>query len=279
MKRLGKGLADLIDLPQEGAASPGFVVLKPAQIRAGRFQPRTSINDTSLEELKASIKQSGMIELVIVRPIAHGAYELIAGERRFRAAQALGLQEIPSIIRTVSDQQAAELSLIENVQRENLNPVEEARGYSRLIDAFGYTQESVADAVGKDRVTVANLLRILRLPEEIRQGLLDEKISLGHAKVLLAIDDRGRQVMLFQETVSKGLSVRHLEGVAGTWMPARKRRAKRNDPETASLEDALRRALGTKVSVRARKKGGRIVIDYFTSEELTRLLSLLNVSV
>ncbi|MBI4597167.1 MAG: ParB/RepB/Spo0J family partition protein [Candidatus Omnitrophica bacterium] len=279
MKRLGKGLADLIDLPQDAAASAGLVVVKTAQIRPGRFQPRTSVSDTSLEELKASIRQSGIIEPVVVRPGSQGTYELVAGERRFRAAQALGLIEIPAVVKTLSDQQAAELSLIENVQRENLNPLEEARGYSRLTEAFGYTQESLAMAVGKDRATIANLLRILRLPEEIRQGLLDEKISLGHAKVLLTIEDRGRQTALYQKILANGLSVRHLEGLATNWMPSRKRRVKPGDPNTAGLEEALRRALGTKVSVKARKKGGRIVIEYFSSEELTRLLGLLSVSV
>ena len=279
MKRLGKGLADLIEVPRETAAAPATaVLLRPEQIRTSRFQPRASMNKASLEELKASIQQSGVLEPVIVRPIADGAYELIAGERRFRAAQAAGLTEIPAVIKPVSDQQALQLSIAENVQREDLNPLEEARGYLRLIDQFGYTQEAVADAVGKGRVTIANLLRVLRLPEEIRQALLDEKISLGHAKVLLSIEDRSRQAALFHEVVAKGLSVRHLEGIAATWAPARRRRARRIDPETAALEQELRRVFGTKVSVRTRQKGGRIVIEYFSSGELARILQLLSAS-
>ena len=279
MKRLGKGLADLIEAPPAAAFSAaGFVMLRADQIRAGRFQPRAALNDASLEGLKASIKRSGIIEPIIARPIAHGIFELVAGERRFRAARALGMSEIPTLIKPLTDQQALQLALIENVQRQDLNPLEEAKGYSRLIEEFGYTQEAVADAVGKDRVTIANLLRILRLPEEIRHALRDETISLGHAKLLLMIEDRTRQVALCQETIAKGFSVRQLEGVAATWAPARKRKAHRIDPEMAALEDELRLAFGTKVSVKTRKKGGRIVIEYFSSEELTRLLQLLKAS-
>ena len=165
-KRLGRGLADIIDSPQvQHTAS--FVQLRVDQVRPGRFQPRTSINDTDLEELKASIKRSGVVEPVIVRPGPQGTYELVAGERRFRAAQALALPTIPAIIKTLSDQEALEWSLVENIQRENLNPLEEARGYDRLLSEFGYTQEDIATAVGKDRATVANLLRLLALPPEL----------------------------------------------------------------------------------------------------------------
>ena len=280
MKRLGRGLADIIEIPQQQqpTTSPvaGFVMLRSDQIRPGKFQPRTTIKDTGLEELKASIKQSGIIEPVVVRPSGHDAYELIAGERRFRAAKALGINTIPAIVKSLSDQQALELSLIENIQREDLNPLEEARGYARLIEEFGYTQETVADAVGKERATVANIVRILRLPDEVRQGLLEEKISLGHAKLLVSIEDRARLVSLYQETATKNLSVRQLELLVASWTPVRRRRARRADPEIAALENELRQLLGTKVSVRARaKKGGRIVIEYFSSEDLARILQAL----
>jgi len=276
-KRLGKGLAEIITATTPGAVS-NFVSLRTDQIRESRLQPRTAISDAALEELKTSIQRQGIIEPVIVRPVAHGTYELVAGERRWRAARALGLAEIPAIIKTLSDQQALEYSLIENIQRENLNPWEEARGYARLVEEFGYTQETVAATVGKDRVTVANILRLLKLPEEIQQGVRDGHVSLGQAKALLSVEDRVRQLELYQQLRKEHLSVRQLEVLAGLASPSkRRRRAARLDPQLKSLEDALRQTLGTKVSLSARKKGGRIVIDYFSTEDLSRILRALGV--
>ena len=276
IRRLGKGLEDIIDTSTNTTSN--FVILPISQIRPGSFQPRLSIDEASLEELKASIKRSGVIEPVVVRPIAHGTYELVAGERRLRASQALGMQEIPTIIKTLSDKEALEFSLVENIQRENLNPLEEAKGYARLLDEFGYTQEDIAAAVGKDRSTVSNLLRLLALPEEIRQGLSAQAISLGHAKALLSIEDRSRQLGVYHAAIRQGLSVRQVEGLAGTWMPAKRRRSHRDDPQIKPLEDQLRQALGTKVRITGRRKGGRIIIDYFTAEDLTRLAQILGVS-
>ena len=275
-KRLGRGLADIIDsTPQSGSS---FITLRTEQIRTGRFQPRDTISEAGLEELKASIKRSGVIEPIVVRPVAHGMYELVAGERRLRASQALGIQEVPAIVKTLSDREALECSLIENVQRENLNPLEEAKGYTRLLEEFGYTQEDIASSVGKDRATVANLLRVLALPQEIRQGISDGVITMGHAKALLGLEDRARQLDLFKRIASNGFSVRQTEALAGAWAPARRRRARRVDPQLKPLEDELRRALGTKVTLASRKKGGRILIEYFSQEDLTRILQLLGVS-
>lgn len=276
-KRLGRGLADIIDAKPANAAD--FVMLRTDQIRAGRFQPRTALHDRSLEELKASIKRSGVIEPVIVRPVAHGTYELVAGERRWRAAQAVGMREVPAIVKTLSDKEALELSLVENIQREHLNPLEEATGYARLLDAFGYTQEEIASAVGKDRATVANVLRLLTLPEEIRRGVRAEEITLGHAKALLGIDDLARQLQLYRQASKEKLSVRQVEALAGAATPAKRRRPRAVEPHLKALEDELRRALGTKVAVSSRKKGGRIVIDYFSPEDLTRIAQLFGVSV
>ena len=277
-KRLGRGLADIIEsTPQNPSSS--FVLLRTDQVRPGRFQPRSSINQAGLEELKASIKRSGVIEPIIVRPIAHGTYEVVAGERRLKASQALGIQEIPAIIKTISDKEALEYSLVENIQRENLNPMEEAKGYERLLDEFGYTQEDIASAVGKDRATIANTLRLLALPEEIQRGLSDNAITAGHAKALLSIEDRARQLDLFRQAAGGKLSVRQTEAIAGTLTPGRRRRVRRVDPQLRQLEDALRQALSTKVNVFARKKGGRIVIEFFSPDDLTRLLSVLKVSI
>ena len=276
-RRLGRGLAELIETPAQQASN--YVVLRTDQVRAGRFQPRTQIEPESLEELKASIKKSGVIEPIVVRPVAHGTYELVAGERRLRASQELGVKEVPAIIKTLTDREALEFSLVENIQRENLNPLEEAKGYGRLVNEFGHTQEEVADAVGKHRATVANMLRLLTLPAEIQQGLGREAVTMGHAKVLLSLEDKAKQLALFHRAEKEQLSVRQLEALVGTWAPGKRRRARKIDPQVKPIEDELRRALGTKVSVISRKKGGRIIIEYFSSEELGRLLEAMGVAV
>ena len=275
-KRLGRGLADLIEAPPQHASN--FVMLRTDQIRSSRFQPRASVGEGALEELKASIQRSGVIEPVIVRPVAHGTYELVAGERRLRASQALGIAEIPAVIKTLSDKEALEVSLIENVQREHLNPIEEASGYARLLEEFGYTQEDIATAVGKPRATVANRLRLLSLPEEIQQGLRAGTVSAGHAKALLSVEERARQLALYRQVASEGLSVRETESLTAAASPAKRRRVAREDPQLQALENELRRILGTRVRLSARKKGGRIIIEYFSAEELTRLLQALGVS-
>ena len=275
-RRLGRGLADIIETTPQSSA--GFVMLKTNQIHAGRFQPRMRMEEATLEELKASIKRSGVIEPVIVRPTAHGSYELVAGERRLRASQSLGIEEIPAVIKTLSDKEAVEFSLIENVQRENLNPLEEAKGYTRLLEEFGYTQEDVAAAVGRDRATIANFLRLLALPEEMQQALGEGAMTMGHAKALLGIDDRVHQRRLFERVKREHLSVRQTEALSGALAPTR-RRTRHADPQLKPLEDALRRTLGTKVGVSSRKKGGRITIEYFSQEDLSRILHVLGVTI
>ena len=274
-KRLGRGLADLIETSSH--THENFVSLPLDQIRPGRYQPRSVIREADLEELKASIKRSGIIEPVIVRPIAHGTYELVAGERRYRAAKQVGLKEIPAIIKVLSDKEALEFSLVENIQRANLNPLEEAQGYAKLIEEFGYTQEEAATAVGRDRATVANILRLLALPEEIRQGLLDEDMTMGHARALLGIVDQTRQLDVYHRIRREKLSVRQTEAIVAQAAGSRRRRARRVDPQLQSLEDQLRQALGTKVALTARRKGGRITIDYFSPEDLARILHALGV--
>lgn len=277
VKRLGRGLADIIDAAPRSSAN--LTMLRTSQIKPGRLQPRSSISDAGLEELKASIKRAGLIEPIVVRPLEHETYEVVAGERRLRAAQALGIPEVPAVIKPLSDREALEWSLMENIQRENLNPIEEASGYERLSNEFGYTQDAIAEAVGKDRATIANVLRLLTLPDEIRRGLHAGTITMGHAKALLGVVDRARQLALYHQVAREGLSVRRTEQLAGTWAPARRRRARRIDPQLRELEDALRQALGTKVSLIARTKGGRIIIEYFSQEDLTRILRLLGVGV
>lgn len=278
-RRLGRGLADIIDAEAPVAPEAGnFLMLKPEQIRPSRLQPRMEFGETALEELKASIKRSGVVEPVIVRPLSQGAYELVAGERRWRATQALGLHEIPAVIKQLTDREALELSLIENVQRENLNPLEEAKGYARLLEEFGHTQEDIAAAVGKDRATVANLLRLLTLPAPMQQALAKGSLTFGHAKALLGIPNPGQQSAVFTRVLAQGLSVRQTEALAQGAAPERRRRARKPEPQTLALEAQLRQALGTKVQFLARKKGGRIVIEFFSSEDLARLLKVFGVA-
>lgn len=275
-KRLGRSFAELIETTTQG--NPNVMALPTEQIKPNRFQPRADFDAPALEELKASIKQRGVIQPVLVRPIAHGIYELIAGERRWRAAQALGLANIPAVIRALTDQEALEFSLIENVQRENLNPVEEAKGFARLIDEFGYTQEQLAEALGKDRSSIANALRLLKLPDEIRQAISRGKLSAGHAKALLGVESATKQLALFRRTLSNGLSVRQLEALAAEGRPASVRHRRVDDPNLRRLEEALRLRFGTKVLCTSRRRGGRIVIEYFSPEDLARIVQTLGVS-
>lgn len=272
-KRLGKGLAQIVETAVQ--ASPSYVMLRADQIRPSRYQPRQAFDQSALEELKASIKQRGIIQPVIVRPIAHGIYELVAGERRWRATQLLGIQHIPSIIKALSDQEALEYSLIENLQREELNPLEEARALAKLTEEFGYTQERVAETIGKDRSSVANALRLLKLPPEIQHAIRDGKLTAGHAKALLGVELATKQLELLRQTVTEGLSVRQLEALVSRWQPKARRRRKPLEPQLAAIEEQLRQLLGTKVNLSSRKRGGRIVIEYFSSEDLTRLLQAL----
>lgn len=276
-KRLGRGLAQIVE--SSARANPSVVSIRVDQIKPCRYQPRQTIEEGSLEELKASIKHLGVIQPVIVRPIAHGIYELVAGERRWRAAQAVGLQEVPAIVKALNDQETVEVSLIENLHREDLNPLEKARTFQRLIEEFDYTQERLAEVIGHDRSTIANTLRLLRLPHDIQQALTHGKLSEGHAKVLAGVELPAKQMELFKQMLAKGLTVRQLEELAGQWQPSPARKRRRAlDPHAHAIENQLRQLLGTKVSLATRRRGGRIVIDYFSSEDLTRILRALGVA-
>ena len=208
-KRLGKGLVQIIEssLP----SSTSLVLIATEQIRPCRYQPRQDINEAALEELKASIKQRGIIQPIIVRPIAHGTYELVAGERRWRAAKALGIREIPSIVKALSDQESLEYSLIENVQREELDPIEEARALGRLMSEFHYTQEQLSETIGKNRSSVANALRLLTLPEDIQAALRKGILTAGHAKALLGAEGKN----LIAAEVAEGAGGSKTRGAGG----------------------------------------------------------------
>jgi ParB family transcriptional regulator, chromosome partitioning protein len=281
-RRLGRGLEALLGPTREEAEREGSLTeLAISDIRPNPFQPRQDVDPAALEELKTSIQQAGLLQPVVVRPRAGGeGYELIAGERRLRACQALGWARIPAVKRDVDDRTVLTLALIENLQRDDLSPVDEARGYERLIAEFNLAQQDVADAVGRDRSTVANALRLLKLPAAVLQMLHEGHLSVGHARALLALEDPRIATNLAREAVAQGLSVREIEDrVRGGRAPERRPRLKKGmgqAPEVRRVEDALRRRLGTDVRVSLRAKGkGQLHIAFYSNEDLARLLELI----
>jgi ParB family chromosome partitioning protein len=280
-RRLGRGLEALLGPTREDAERDGSLVeLAVVDIRPNPFQPRQDVDPAALEELKASIRQAGLLQPIVVRPVpGGGGYELIAGERRLRACQALGWERIPAVKREVDDRTALTLALIENLQRDDLSPVDEARGYERLLAEFNLAQQDVADAVGRDRSTVANALRLLKLPAAVLVMLHEGQLSVGHARALLALEDPRAAATLAREAVAQGLSVREIEDrVRGGRAPVRRPRLKRGvgqAPEVRRVEDALRRRLGTDVRLTLRAKGkGQIHVAFYSNDDLARLLEL-----
>jgi len=283
-RRLGRGLEALLGPTREEAQREGSLVeLAIDEIRPNPYQPRQDVDQAALEELQSSIQQAGLLQPVVVRPRPRAdgdGYELIAGERRLRACQALGWERIPAVKRDVDDRTALTLALIENLQRDDLSPVDEARGYERLIAEFNLAQQDVADAVGRDRSTVANALRVLKLPEAVLQMLHEGHLSVGHARALLGIEDPRSATNLAREVVAQGLSVREIEDrVRGGRAPERRPRLKKGlgqAPEVRRVEDALRRRLGTDVRVSLRAKGkGQLHISFYSNDDLARLLELM----
>lgn len=282
-RRLGRGLEALLGPTREEAERDGSLVELPIdQIRPNPYQPRRQVAPEALEELKASIKQVGLLQPVVVRPAPAGAsgYELIAGERRVRACQGLGWERIPAVKREADDRTLLTLALIENLQRDDLSPVDEARGYERLVADFSLTQQDVAAAVGRDRSTIANALRLLKLPEAVLSMLHDGQLTVGHARALLGLTDLRAVINLAREAVAQGLSVREMEDrVRGGRMPERRPRLRQGSgsaPEVRRIEDALRRYLGTDVRLTVRSKGkGQIHIAFYSNDDLARQLELI----
>ncbi len=284
-RRLGRGLEALLGPTREEAEREGSLVeLAIAEIRPNPYQPRRDVDPAALEELEASIRKAGLLQPVVVRPAPdggdHGGFELIAGERRLRACQALGWEKIPAVKREVDDRTVLTLALVENLQRDDLSPVDEARGYERLIAEFSLTQQDVADAVGRDRSTVANALRLLKLPGAVLALLHEGRLSVGHARALLALEDPPIATALAKEAADLGLSVREVEDrVRGGRAPVRRPRLKKGmgqAPEVRRIEDALRRRLGTDVRVTLRAKGkGQIHVNFYSNDDLARLLELI----
>ena len=280
---LGRGLDALLSgssaaTLQEEAVQVDSKELQPLPldlIQRGKYQPRRDMDPQALEELAQSIKAQGVMQPIVVRPIGKGRYEIIAGERRWRASQQAGLDKIPAMVREVPDEAAIAMALIENIQREDLNPIEEAAALQRLQQEFQLTQQQVADAVGKSRVTVANLLRLIALPDEIKTLLSHGDLEMGHARALLGLPEN-RQVEGARHVVARGFTVRQTEALVRQWLnaPEEPVKAVRTDPDISRLEQRLAERLGAPVQIRHGQKGkGQLVIRYNSLDELQGVLA------
>ncbi|TMH31159.1 MAG: ParB/RepB/Spo0J family partition protein [Betaproteobacteria bacterium] len=277
LKGLGRGLDALLSGSDDAADRQSLRSLDLDRIVPGKYQPRTRMDESSLAELAESIRAQGVVQPILVRSLDGGRFEIIAGERRWRAAQRAGLMQVPAVVRDVADQAALALSLIENIQREDLNPLEEAQGIARLIGDFGLTHESAAQAVGRSRSAVSNLLRLMQLAKPVQELLLAGKLDMGHARALLSLPV-SRQQAAAGRIVAQALSVRETERMVHALQVPSQAPVKRGarqpaDADVARLENALADALGAKVRIEPGKKsGGRIVIDYSSLDHLDGIL-------
>jgi ParB family chromosome partitioning protein len=273
---LGKGLGALIPAREHSAEKEKIVYISIEEIRPNPYQPRENFNTESLEDLVASIKEKGIIQPVLVRSAAAG-YELIAGERRLRAAKSLNIKAIPAIIKNVKDEESLEIALIENIQRQNLNPIEEAYAYKHLIDEFGCTQEKIAQTIGKARVSIVNTLRLLKLPPEIQEMLRKGLLTFAHGKVLLELQDAKRQLFLADRVVSKGLSVKELEDLILPHHRIRKPKgySDKTSAQLKAIEEELQQILGSKVKIMPGQKRGVIHIEFYSEEDLERIYQVI----
>ncbi|MBI4502465.1 MAG: ParB/RepB/Spo0J family partition protein [Gemmatimonadetes bacterium] len=267
----------------EARAEGSLTQLPLAAIRPNPYQPRHVFDEGALEELKESLKASGLLQPIIVRPAAGGTFELIAGERRWRAAERLGWKDIGAVVREVDDRTLLTLALVENLQRDALSPIDEARGYQRLVVEFSVSQNELGGMVGRERSTVANALRLLKLPEDVQELVHGGQLSTGHARALLQLKDGEEMGRLARQTVEQGLSVRELEAlVRGDRQPQRRARGgtrtprvRQAGPDVRRVEEALRHRLRTDVFLTPRGKGGRVSITFYSNEDLARLLHII----
>jgi len=275
MKGLGRGLDALLAKDEEAGGDETLKTVKLEQLQPGKYQPRTRMDQASLEELARSLKAQGVMQPILARTLGKGRYEIIAGERRWRAAKIAGLREIPVLIREVPDSAALAMALIENIQRENLNPLEQATGIQRLINEFKMTHQEAAEAVGRSRAATSNLLRLLNLPQSVQALLYDGKIDMGHARALLALEGR-RQEDVAKRVAERGLSVRETEKLVQDILnPKQKKPGKvKTSRDILRFEEELSEKFGTKVEIKPGKKGaGKLVISYASHEHLDDLLS------
>lgn len=286
-KGLGRGFGALLateDVATTTAAVNGEAVQKItlAEIVANPHQPRKEFDPQALQELSDSIKENGVIQPILVEAVSEG-YQIVAGERRFRAAKLAGLTEIPAIVRSFSDEERMEVALIENIQRSDLTPMEEARAYRHIMDSFQYTQEVVAQKVGKQRSTVANALRLLKLPDHMQSSLEKGELTPGHARAILSVEKESLQNELYKSIVKEGLNVREAEQLAGTLNAKQEEKKadlgkKLKNPDLENLEQKLIDHFGTKVQVKGNGKKGAIEIAYFSEDDLNRVIEVLQVS-
>ena len=279
-KGLGRGLDALLGGNNKSpeAAQDALRELETTQLKPGKYQPRTRMDEASLAELADSIKARGVIQPIIVRAVGEGKFEILAGERRWRAARLAGLERVPVVVRDVSDEAALGIGLIENIQREDLNPIEEANGLQRLIREFQLTHDEVARAIGRSRVAVTNLLRLLELAPAVQEMVQDRRLDMGHARALLSLS-RQRQVELAHQVAERQLSVRETERLVheATAAPRPERPAMALDPDSRRLQEQLCETLGTTVQLKPRANGkGSVVIDYSSLDELQGLLERFN---
>jgi ParB family chromosome partitioning protein len=275
-KALGRGLEALIPSGSATATleqrDSGLRELPIDDIGPNPYQPRTHFDDAAIQELAVSIKATGMLQPVLVRRSKAGGYELVAGERRLRAAKVAGLEGIPAVVRDVGEQEMMELSLVENIQRENLNPIEEAKAYNTLVNNVGMTHDQISERVGKQRVSITNALRLLSLPVEVQDMVSRETLSAGHARALLALESAGEQLIAARYVTSKGFSVRRTEAFVRRKLRRHHSRPRAQKSEwLAEWETKLQRKFGTQVSILPGRKGGKVEFEYYGQEDLERL--------
>jgi ParB family chromosome partitioning protein len=276
---LGRGLDALLpEIEPIETGTKEYIQCDIELIRPNRFQPRVQFPDSELEALGRSIREQGILQPLLVRKDESG-YEIAAGERRLRAAKMAGLQQVPVIIKDIKDSELLEMSIVENIQREGLNPLEEAAAYHRLMAEFKLTQDQIADRVGKSRSAVANFLRLRQLPEQIKDSIMNGELSTGHARALLGIETRAKQMAVWKAVVSKGLSVRETEALVKR-MKTRPQKPKKTPPSSediyfSDLEDNLSRYFGTRVKIIRRGQKGKVELEFYSNEDLDRLINLL----
>jgi ParB family chromosome partitioning protein len=273
-KRLGRGLEALI--PLDTSDAEGVVEVKINKIRPNQFQPRRSFDEEKLGELAESIREHGVIQPIVIRKKGE-VYEIVAGERRWRASQRVGLTSIPAVIKEYDDTEMMQIALIENLQREDLNPIEEAMAYRQLMDEFNFTQEMLSQKIGKSRSVIANSVRLLTLPEELQQMISNSLLSSGHARALVAIGDPEKQLKMAREIINNGLTVRDVEKKAKEEKKAVKIRFKssrglKESPFVLEVEEKLKRSLGTKVKIKSGPKKGKIEIEFYNDTDLDRIV-------
>jgi ParB family chromosome partitioning protein len=285
---LGKGLSALLDnTPNDSKETPAPILagsisaISISQIETNPFQPRVEFDESALKELAESIRQQGIIQPITVRKMGSDRYQIISGERRYRASKIAGMETIPAYVRIANDQSMLEMALVENIQRENLNALEVAISYQRLIEECNISQEELAQKVGKDRSTVTNYLRLLKLPPQIQFAIRDNRITMGHARAIIAVNDVAMQLKIFNDILEQDLSVRKVEELVRTHAPKKHAQEKPATPteiELKKIQDRLSRRFETKTEIRNKSNGsGQLVFSYFSKDDLNRLLELLDI--